>query len=148
MYATVLILHSWIRWGALITGVGAVLAALNGGAAARAERWGRSLTMMLDLQMLLGLLLYLVVSPNMQMIRANFGEAMQSRQLRFWAMEHITAMVVAVVLAHVGTVLARKASTPSARRTRQLICYGLSTLLMIVATPWPGFVYGRPLLRW
>ena len=147
MYTTVLILHSWIRWAALVCGIGALLAALTGGASSRGERWGRFLVMTLDLQMLLGLLLYFFVSPNMAMIRANFGEAMQSSQLRFWAVEHVTAMVAAVILAHVGTVLARKAATPSARRTRQLIFYGLSTLLMIAATPWPGLIYGRPLLR-
>ena len=56
-------------------------------------------------------------------------------------------MFVAVILAHVGRVLGRKAKTPSAKRTRLLVCFGLSTLLMLVGTPWPGMMNGRPLFR-
>ena len=146
MYSTVLLLHSWIRWVALVGAVGTTLAALmNRGRTA--EGWGLVAMIGLDLQLLLGLLLYLVVSPNMAEIRAHFGEAMQNGQLRFWAVEHLTAMLVAVVLAHVGRVLARRAATPAARRGRLLICFGLATILIIAGTPWPGLVYGRPLFR-
>jgi hypothetical protein len=56
-------------------------------------------------------------------------------------------MLAAVVLAHVGRVLARKAATPGAKRTRLMVCFGLSTLLMIAGTPWPGMPAGRPLFR-
>jgi hypothetical protein len=61
--------------------------------------------------------------------------------------EHVTMMFAAVILVHVGRVLARKAPTPAARRTRQFVCFGLATVLMIVAIPWPGMANGRPLLR-
>jgi len=44
-------------------------------------------------------------------------------------------------------VLARKAPTPAAKRTRLLVCFGLSTLLMVAGIPWPGLPYGRPLFR-
>jgi hypothetical protein len=56
-------------------------------------------------------------------------------------------MVFAVVMAHVGRVLARKAASPTARRTRLLVCFALSTIAMIAATPWPGMASGRPLFR-
>jgi hypothetical protein len=52
-----------------------------------------------------------------------------------------------VILVHVGRVLARKAKTPEARRTRLLVCFGIATLAMIAATPWPGMSNGRPLFR-
>ena len=112
MYSTILAIHSWIRWIALIAAVGATFAAVRGkvqGPDSLADRWGLFAMMTLDIQMLLGLLLYLVVSPNMQEIRENFGEAMKNPQLRFWAVEHISAMFAALVLVHVGRVLARKA---------------------------------------
>jgi hypothetical protein len=66
---------------------------------------------------------------------------------RFWAVEHVTMMVAAVVFAHLGRVLGRKAATPGARRTRLLVCFGISTVLMLVGTPWPGMAAGRPLFR-
>jgi hypothetical protein len=139
MYSTVLLIHSWVRWLALAAGIGATTT--------RTERWALVAMIALDVQLLLGLLLYLVVSPNMAEIRAHFGEAMKNGQLRFWAVEHLTAMFVAVILAHVGRVLARGARTPEAMRTRILICFGIATLLMLIGIPWPGLSYGRPLFR-
>lgn len=148
MYGTVLMVHSWMRWVAIIAGIGATLGALRSRGDDRgADLWALVFMTTLDVQLLLGLLLYLVVSPNMLMIREHFAEAMKIPQLRFWAVEHAGAMLVAVVLAHVGRVLVRRASNAPARRTRRLACVGLATILIIAATPWPGRVYGRPLLR-
>ena len=146
MYPFVLLLHSWIRWVALVGAVGATLAALMN-RERTAESWSLVAMIGLDLQLLLGLLLYLVVSPNMREINAHFSEAMQNPQLRFWAVEHITTMLVAVVIAHVGRVLARNARTPEKKRARLLICFGIATVLMIVGIPWPGTRAGRPLFR-
>ena len=150
MYEAVLIAHSWIRWFALVSAFGATLAVLRNqvqGDRSIADRWGLMLIMSLDLQLLIGLLLYLVVSPNMQAIRADFGGAMKDPVSRFWAVEHITLMFVAIALAHVGRVLARKAADVNAKRTRLLICFGLTTLLLLAGIPWPGLRAGRPLLR-
>ena len=151
MYGAVLALHSWIRWVALVAGVGATLASLRGkteGERSLADRWGLVMMMTLDLQMLLGLVLYLVLSPNMQEILNHFGASMKDPALRFWAVEHLSAMMGAVIVAHVGRVLARKAKTATAKRTRLLICAGLATVLMVVGMPWPGRPGGRDLFRW
>jgi len=101
----------------------------------------------LDLQMLLGLMLYLWLSPNMQPILSDFGAAMKDPALRFWAVEHVSTMFGAVVLAHAGRVLARKAKTADAKRTRLLACFGLATVLIVLGMPWPGRPGGRPLFR-
>jgi len=150
MYTTVLALHSWIRWIALIAAVGTTLAALRGkvaGANSLADRWGMVAMMVLDTQMLLGLLLYFVISPNTKAIMENFGAAMKDPALRFWAVEHTVTMFAAIAAAHVGRVLARKAASDAAKRTRLLICFGLATVLIILGMPWPGRPGGRPLFR-
>lgn len=150
MYTTVLAIHSWVRWIALIAVVGTTLAAVRGkvvGPTSVADRWGMVAMMMLDIQLLLGLLLYFVLSPDMKEILNHFGDAMRRPDLRFWAVEHVTAMFAAIALAHVGRVLARKAATPAAKRTRLLICFGLATLLIILGMPWPGRPGGRALFR-
>ena len=150
MYTTVLLLHSWIRWIALVAGVGVTLAAVRGkvnGESSIADRWAMAAMMALDLQMLIGLILYLGLSPNMQEILNHFGESMRRADTRFWAVEHITAMIAAVALSHVGRILARRAPNPAAKRTRLLITFGLATLLMLVGMPWPGRPGGRPLFR-
>jgi hypothetical protein len=150
MYGAVLVLHSWIRWIALVAGVGTTLAALRGksdGERSLADRWGLVLMMTLDLQLLLGLVLYLVLSPNMQEILDHFGASMKDPALRFWAVEHVTAMMAAVILAHLGRVLARTAKAATAKRTRLLVCCGLATLLMLAGMPWPGRPGGRDFFR-
>ena len=150
MYPTLLALHSWIRWISLIAAVGTTLAAVRGkieGPRSLADRWGMVAIMVLDTQLLLGLLLYFVVSPNMRAILDNFGGAMKDPALRFWAVAHTASMFAAIALAHVGRVLARKALTPASKRTKLLVCFGLATLLIILGMPWPGRPGGRPLLR-
>jgi hypothetical protein len=150
MYTTILTIHSWVRWFALVAAVGATLAAVTGrvrGESSPADRWGLFAMMALDIQMLLGLILYLAVSPNMGPILADFGAAMKDPTLRFWAVEHTATMFLAIVIAHVGRVLARKASTPAAKRTRLMVCFGLATILMMLGMPWPGRPGGRALFR-
>lgn len=148
MYSFALIVHSWLRWSALLAGVGATMMAfIDRGDGARADRWGLALIVALDLQLLVGLLLYFVISPITKEAMRDFGAAMASPGLRFYAVEHITMMITAVALAHVGRVLARKAPTPASKRTRLLVCFGLATVLMLAATPWPGMANGRPLFR-
>jgi hypothetical protein len=150
MYTTVLLLHSWIRWIALVSCVGVTLAALRGkveGERSLADRWGMAAMLTLDLQMLLGLLLYFGLSPNMREILNHFGESMRRADTRFWAVEHVAAMFVAIALSHVGRVLARKAATTTAKRTRLLVCFGVATLLILAGMPWPGRPGGRALFR-
>ncbi|SRR5712692_466363 len=143
MYTLVLALHSWIRWAAIALGLLATLAAFTN----RADRWGLILMIVVDIQMLLGLLLYLALSPFTAAAMAGFRAALHNPQLRFWAVEHPASMIVATALVHVGRAATRSAKTPAAPRTRQIFCFGLATVLMVIATPWPGLANGRPLLR-
>jgi hypothetical protein len=145
MYELILTAHSWFRWVALIAGVMAIV--MTATAHPRADRWGLILVSALDLQFLFGLALYLVLSPTTKAVFGNFGAAMRDPVARYWAVEHISLMLFAVVMAHVGRVLARKATSPAAKRKRLLVCFGLSTIAMIAATPWPGMANGRPLFR-
>jgi xanthine/uracil permease len=72
---------------------------------------------------------------------------MKRADTRFYAVEHVAAMFAAVVLSHVGRVLARKAATTSAKRTRLLVSFGVATLLILIGMPWPGRPGGRDLFR-
>ena len=151
MYTTILMLHSWLRWVALVAGLVATVAAVRDTTAppakGPADRWGLVLMISLDLQLLLGLLLYFFVSPSMTEIRGNFAAAMKDPAARFWAVEHIPMMLGAVVITHVGRVLARKSATADTKRMKLFICFGIATAMMLLAIPWPGLRAGRPLLR-
>jgi heme A synthase len=149
MYTAVLLLHSWLRWAALITCLLALARAASDAGSERSEKAGLFFMIAMDLQMLLGILLYAYLSPTTEAILRDFGGAMRDPIARFWAVEHLTAMVLAVVFAHLGRILARKAKTPAAKRTRLLVCFGLSLLLMLAGIPWtfsrPGRRSGSPL---
>jgi len=147
MYSTVLVIHSWVRWAALLAAVMALISLLTDRTGARGERWGLVLVICMDLQLLLGLALYVALSPFTTEALRNFSAAMQQPSLRFFAMDHPATMLLAVVLVHVGRVLGRKAATPAAARTRLLACFGVALLLMLAGMPWPGLPAGRPLFR-
>jgi heme A synthase len=150
MYTLVLALHSWLRWGvvaAALLATASTFTSRPAGDSDPADRWGLIFMISLDLQMLLGLLLYFALSPTTAAIMTDFGGAMKDPVARFWAVEHITTMMIAVVLAHVGRVLARKARTPASKRTRLMVCFTVATILILAGTPWPGMTAGRPLFR-
>lgn len=153
MYSLVLLLHSYVRWLVLIAGILAVVRAL--GAMSSGRSWdsgddgiSRLFTGSLDLQMLMGLLLYAVLSPFTTEAFGDMGAAMRNPQLRFWVVEHLFGMVVAVALAHIGWARIKRSSAGGERRHRQaLIFYGLAMLMILLTIPWPGLLNGRPLLR-
>ena len=57
-------------------------------------------------------------------------------------------MVIALVLAHLGRVRARR--TDSLRRHRGVaaIFFTLALVVILASIPWPGTPAGRPLFRW
>ena len=141
MYSVLLIVHSWLRWAVLAAGIFA--AARGGSGRGSAGRW---YTILLDTQMLLGLLLYFVLSPLTTAALGDFGTAMRTPQLRYFAVEHVFGMLIAIALAHVGGAKVRKASFERKPRTA-LIFYGLSVVALLASIPWPGMTAGRPLFR-
>ena len=152
IYAAVLTLHSWIRWLVLLAGLAAFWRAAAG--AARRKPWRPSddragfwFVTALDLQVTLGLILYVFLSPVTHLAFGDFGAAMKNRGLRFWAVEHVVGMLLGLALAHIGRARTRK--TDSLRRHRvAAIFFGLALVVILASIPWPGTPNGRPFLRW
>ena len=153
MYTFVLAVHSWLRWAVLIAGLAAVILAIAGALKRRAwtgadERIGRLFTISLDLQILIGLVLYFLLSPITRAALSDFGSVMGSSGLRFWAVEHAFGVLVAVAFAHAGRGRSKKLTDPVARHRAVAIFYGLALLALLISIPWPGTPNGRPLGRW
>jgi hypothetical protein len=152
MYPITLTVHSLVRWVVLLVGFWAVARALIGASARR--QWtpsddaaGKWFTIAMDVQLLLGLLLYGVLSPMTRAALMDMGSAMRDPVTRFWAVEHITMMIVAVVLAHVGRARVRKAAAPAAAHRTAAIFYTLALVIVLAAIPWPFTSHGRPWVR-
>jgi hypothetical protein len=112
------------------------------------ERFGRMFVGLLDLQMLLGLLLYFVFSPLSKAAMGDFAGAMKDPVMRFWGVEHWFGMVIGIALAHVGLSKARKAATDALRHRRIAVFFLLALIAILAALPWPFRLYGRPFFRW
>jgi hypothetical protein len=151
MYPLLLTAHSWLRWLVLILAVLAVARAIGG----RGGRpWtktdnsvGQWFVAALDLQFLIGLLLYVWLSPITRIAFADVGAAMRAPALRFWAVEHLFGMIIVLALAHVGRVKSRAATDDRRRHTLAAIYFGIALIILLVSIPWPGMAAGRPLLR-
>ena len=153
MYTTVLLLHSWLRWAILLAGLLALLRGLSAWGGGRPwtradDRAGAMFVGLLDLQMLLGLVLYFLLSPVTTAALRDFGAAMGNAPMRFWAVEHLTGMIVGIALAHVGRARIKKATDAQRRHRTAAIFFGLALVAILVSIPWPGTPKVRPLFRW
>ena len=152
MYPLMLVVHSLLRWVVLAAGLVAFGRARTGMRRRRPwtagdDRAGQLFVGMLDLQLLIGIALYLVFSPITRAAFQDFGAAMGNSMLRFWAVEHILGMVIAVALAHIGRVRTRRAMDPVRRHKLTAIFFGLALVAILATIPWPGMPAGRPLFR-
>jgi hypothetical protein len=139
VYPFVLFLHGVLRWVVVGTAVWAI-------ARPAEKRPGALFVASLDTQVLLGLLLYFALSPITRAALASIGTAMHVHELRFWAIEHPSSMLLALVLAHVGRVRARRAPSAEIAAKRWRLFAALALVAVLAGTPWPGLPYGRGLL--
>lgn len=152
MYETLLLIHSWLRWVVVLAGLAALVLsakkALSGDAFTTSDkRLGTVFTVAMDIQLVIGLGLYFGLSPVVRAALDQGAAMMRDRTLRFWGVEHMTTMILALVVLHVGRVIAKRAGTDAARHKRLAITTALTLVLVFAGIPWPGLEHGRPLLR-
>jgi hypothetical protein len=140
MYVFLLAFHNITRWVVLIAALVALAWALQGWLGRRPfekrhRLAGLAFVASMDLQLVIGIALY-ILSPLVQAALGDMASAMGITELRFFAVEHISIMVVAVVLAHVGSVLARRAPNDRGKHGRTLLWFGLSTAAVVFSIPW------------
>ena len=152
MYPTLLTIHSLLRWIVLVAALVAVARAVSGWSGGKPwtptdERVGKQFSAVLGIQFLVGLVLYGFVSPITTAAFQDFGAAMRDSIFRFWAVEHLTGMVVAIALAGIGSARARRQTSGPARHRTTAIFFGLSLLVMLASIPWPFTAAARPYFR-
>jgi hypothetical protein len=154
MYMLTLTLHSLMRWVVVIVGLVAVVRFLAGWLGKKEwtsldTRLLSIFPMTVDIQLLLGLLLYFLLSPISTSALRDFGGAMSNAVLRFYAVEHLFMMILALVVAHVGSMLARKGTVTSARFRLAGLLFLAAMIIIFLAIPWPFVAAGsgRPWLR-
>ena len=141
LYTTTLFLHNILRWVALILVLAATVSAILALFTKREwtetdRKFGLFSTIALDIQILLGLLLYVVLSPITKAAFQDFGAAMGVADLRFFAIEHVFYMVIAVIFAHLGSALPKKVEASNAKFKRAAIFLGIALIALLLGIPW------------
>lgn len=139
-YSPLLHIHSMLRYAVLLLLVIAILKALAGWLGRRPftkadNTIGTALLAITHTQFLLGLVLYFV-SPTVAVALSNMGEAMKEPTLRFWAVEHLTGMLIAVVCITMGRVLSKKATEDIFKHRRAAVWFSVALAIIISMIPW------------
>jgi len=132
-------LHNLLRWVILIT---LFLSIYKLWSKQNALGVSKILLMSSHTTLLLGLYQYLTGAVGLKMIQAaGMGAAMKDAATRFWAVEHIFSMVLAITLITIGHVKYKKSSQSGTT----LVLYTIALLLILSAIPWPFRAgIGRP----
>ena len=129
LYPHLLGFHGLFRWVVLAAAVAAIFVAFSGWSgtkppSANLRRFSVLFVIAMDIELLVGLLLY-------------FGA---SWTLRAALASHTMLMLLAVVCAHVGGALSRKAGNDLMKYRGAAVAYTISLLVMLAGIPWRGLL--------
>jgi len=129
-------LHSLLRWLALIAIVIAIFQSLRGMTGgkeytAKDNRWSLITLITFHLQLVLGLVLYFGKGWYTQL-----GD-MSNAVVRFWSLEHLVAMLIAIALVTIGRVSAKKTSSARVKHKRHFWYFTIAFLIVLANIPWP-----------
>lgn len=151
-HAVVLFAHSYLRW--LVLGLALLVVARSWLGWRRQLPWQRrdeyahaSFNWAVRVQFLLGMLLYLLLSPLTQAFFSDVRASLKVSELRFFGLEHVVMMVIAVAVADAGRAHSRRIGDARLRHRGVFITTALPLVLMLAAVPWPFMPASRPLMR-
>lgn len=140
MYDILLITHSWLRWIFLLLAIAVIAKSYIGWFGGKPYTKGDNgmaagLVGTMHLQLLIGLILYFFLSPMTTAAMQDFGAAMKNSALRYWAVEHIFVMILAVVVAQIGRTKSKKLTDAVAKHKTQAIFFTIALVLVLSRIP-------------
>lgn len=148
----VLVFHNILRWAVLLFAVWSLFNAITGVLNKRSftatdNRSNLLCMIFFDIQLLLGLILYF--NGPFALFKEKGGAVMKDSALRFLAVEHISMMIIAWLLVHVGRSMVKRADTDAKKHKKMLLFTGIALLVVLASIPWPfREAIARPLFRW
>lgn len=132
-------LHNFLRWVILIT---LLMSIYKLYIKKDALKWSKVLLISSHTTLLLGLYQYFTGKVGFFLIKSmGMGAAMQDKATRFWAVEHMSTMIVAIVFITIGHIRYKKSGNQAAT----LKFFIAALILILVAIPWPfRHGIGRP----
>lgn len=131
-------LHSTLRYLILLALIVVVIKSLMGWLGKKPytaldNKLGLYLFIFTHLQLLFGLFLYFVSD----VVQWN-ENTMKNKDLRYWAVEHVSIMIVAIVLITMARITSKKMTSDEAKHKRMAIFNGLALLLILLAITMSG----------
>jgi hypothetical protein len=146
-------LHGILRWAVLLFALICIVKSFQGMMAKTVYTKTDNLMSVIfvsvcDVQLILGIILYVFGAWGIKNIQ-NQGMAvvMKDSYSRFFAIEHIAMMLIALVIIHIGRAKSKKAFTDLAKHKKVFWFYLIGLMIMLASIPWP-FKKGFEALGW
>jgi len=127
--------HSGLRWIVLALLVAAIVNAAmkkkSGTYSAGDKKLNLFAMMFLHIQLLIGLALYFNSD------KVNFDLMFESSMLRFYGLEHVFGMLLAIILATIGYSKSKRADNNNKKHRTIFIAYFFALILIVASIPWP-----------
>jgi hypothetical protein len=151
MYNLLLALHNLLRWIILLLLIANVIrhfAAMRKPFITLDKKLGLILMIFAHIQLLTGLFEWFAGAWGIKSFLNNgAAQVMQNNTERFFAVEHTTSMIVAIVLITVARGIYRKQIPDGKKHRRCIVLYTLALVIILAMIPWPGMdEIGRSLM--
>jgi len=135
-----LFIHSLLRYGVLLLVAWAGIVHLRGYLLQRPILNGdRALAIaamvVCHIQLVIGMILYISNFEAYKNMTGDMG--------RFWKMEHLGTMVIAIILVTVGRMMSKRAKEERIKQRHIAIFYLIALVLILWAIPWPYTTVGH-----
>lgn len=136
-------LHSILRWVILILLILTIIKSFNGmrqngDYTSTDKKFALWTLIAAHLQLVIGLVQYFIGGKGLHNIQ-NYGmkEVMSNSTMRFYAVEHITIMILAIILITIGYSSAKRTLAPRKKHKKLFIFYLIALILILSRIPWP-----------
>ena len=146
MYTGLLHLHSFLRWITLILLAVAFVRSLKGwmkksNYSSLDNKISLFSVITSHIQLIIGVLLYFI-SPIVRYGLTDFVAAMKDPALRFWTIEHISVMILSIILITLGHLLSKRTTNSTDKYKKITIFFGLGLLLILMRIPFCSYPKG------
>jgi len=133
--------HSGLRWIVLILLLTAIFNALftrRSGVYVKKDKMINLFAMItLHIQLLIGLILYFT-SPKVSFVEG----WMKMKPLRFFGLEHLLLMLIAIIIVTIGRRKAENAALASNKHKTIVVWFTIGLILILAGIPWPFRNFG------
>jgi len=137
-------LHSILRYLLLIVAIWAIFTMYSGMSGKKSftpksKKPALFFLILMDIQLVIGLVLYFVGPLGYKNIQnQGFGEVMKNSVARFFALEHVVGMLIALILVHIGYAITKKTDISDKKKfSNAFWLFLFALILMLSFIPWP-----------